>query len=304
MGILVVGVFPALQRTLRVDRLVPGGVHRVRAAEECASGKGVNVVRALRALGVPASAAGFQGGATGERLADHLAAEGFPWEGVLTAAPTRICQTVLDEAAGTATELVEEARPPSGEEWARLDALVSAGIPRCSALVITGNLPPGAPAAWYARWAGLAAAAGRPVLVDTGGEALRAVLPQRPTLVKPNAKELAETLGRDSGCAESLPASARALVERGARWAVVTDGPSAAVLAGAGGTALFRPPAVRAVNPIGAGDVLTAALAAALAAGRDVREALPRALACASASCLDPRPGRFDPAVADRLLSG
>ena len=299
MSILVVGVFPALQRTLPVERLVPGGVHRVRAVEECASGKGVNAVRALRALGVPATAAGFQGGPAGERLAAHLAAEGLPWEPVGTAAPTRVCQTVLDEAAGTATELVEEARVPDGEEWARLDALVSAGIPRCDALVVTGNLPPGAPPAWYARWVGLAVAAGRPVLVDTGGEALLAVLPERPTLVKPNAKELADALGRGGG--GDLGTSARALVERGARWAVVTDGPSATVLADAGGPALFQPPAVRAVNPIGAGDVLAGALAAALAEGRDIRDALPRALACASASCLDPRPGRFDPAVAGRL---
>ena len=55
-------------------------------------------------------------------------------------------------------------------------------------------------------------------------------------------------------------------------------------------------------NPIGAGDVLTAALAAALDDGHDIVTAARRSVAAAAASVEAPRAGDLDPARMAELL--
>jgi sugar/nucleoside kinase (ribokinase family) len=61
-------------------------------------------------------------------------------------------------------------------------------------------------------------------------------------------------------------------------------------------------PRVTVVNPIGAGDVFAAALAAALEAGDDVVDAARRGVAAAAASVESPRAGDFDAARMAALL--
>jgi 1-phosphofructokinase/tagatose 6-phosphate kinase len=55
-------------------------------------------------------------------------------------------------------------------------------------------------------------------------------------------------------------------------------------------------------NPIGAGDVLTAALAAALERGAELPEAAREAVATAAASVESPTAGELDPARVRELL--
>jgi sugar/nucleoside kinase (ribokinase family) len=58
------------------------------------------------------------------------------------------------------------------------------------------------------------------------------------------------------------------------------------------------------VNPIGAGDVLTAALAAALERGVSLLDAIREGVAAASAAVEHPVAGRFDAARMRELLAG
>ena len=61
-------------------------------------------------------------------------------------------------------------------------------------------------------------------------------------------------------------------------------------------------PRVDVVNPIGAGDVLTAALAAAIERGAGLVEAVHEGVAAASAAVEHPVAGRFDLARFDTLM--
>ena len=90
----------------------------------------------------------------------------------------------------------------------------------------------------------------------------------------------------------------------GARAAVVTAAAAGAAVAAGGDTTWIAAPRVAAVrNPIGAGDVLTAMLAAALEAGDDVLTAARRGVAAAAASVEAPRAGDLDPARMAELLA-
>ena len=97
-------------------------------------------------------------------------------------------------------------------------------------------------------------------------------------------------------------AAATELVARGARAAVVTAAAAGAAVAWGTETAWISAPVVRVINPIGAGDVLTAALAAALEHGASLVDAAGEGVAAASAAVEHPTAGRFDAARMRELL--
>lgn len=111
------------------------------------------------------------------------------------------------------------------------------------------------------------------------------------------------------------PAEARAVAEqlrrRGPRQVLVTLGAEGLVLAGPEGTLALPAPRVQAVDTTGAGDTVVGALAAALAAGRPLREALTRAQAAAALAVTRlgtqsamPTAAEVDRLVADLHLQG
>jgi 1-phosphofructokinase len=97
-------------------------VHRARSAHLEASGKGVNVSRALTLAGRPSTAVLFVGGTTGHQLLELLATERVPYRTVVQAGPTRVNTTVLIPG-GPTTKVNAPGTVPSSDE---IDNLVVA----------------------------------------------------------------------------------------------------------------------------------------------------------------------------------
>jgi fructose-1-phosphate kinase PfkB-like protein len=198
---------------------------------------------------------------------------------------------------GRATVVNEPGPALADGDWEALEAAVEGALGRHGVLVCSGSLPPGAPVDGYARLA-----RGRLAVVDAGGAVLGAALEARPAVVTPNLAEAEGLLhGRSDESVETSPdarghaeAAAEALVRAGARAAVVTAAAAGAAVAADGAVTWLAAPVVEVRNPIGAGDALTAALAAALEAGDDVVGAARRGVAAAAASVESPRAGELD----------
>ncbi|MDB5318944.1 MAG: tagatose-6-phosphate kinase [Phycisphaerales bacterium] len=295
--ILCVGTTPTVQRTMTVDRLVIDEVNRASAVHEHASGKSVNVARVLGVLGgaaldfgelsstelakVSRVAVGFAGGRRGEQLLEDMDRAGIAHDFVRTAAETRLCTTVIDRAAGQATELVEEAPAASAAEWAALIDRIEARVAGASVMVFSGTLAPGAPVDFCDRWIGR----GPVVVVDAKGEAMRRALAARGgrVIAKLNRAELAQTLGeRLETEAELYGAMRRAGPVEG--WLVVTMGKAGAAAWAEGAMWRVTSPPVEAVSAIGSGDAFAAGLVARMNCG--VEAALRLACACGVANAL------------------
>src|SRR5690348_10306780 len=106
--ILCLGTTPTVQRSMIFHRVVIDGVNRALEVREYASGKSPNVARVLHAMGGDVLEVGFIGGDRGKFLAADLQGAGIRCRWIEVNAPTRLCTTVIDQASGTATELVEE----------------------------------------------------------------------------------------------------------------------------------------------------------------------------------------------------
>ncbi|MDR3033242.1 MAG: hexose kinase, partial [Kitasatospora sp.] len=217
--ILTVTPNPALDVTYTVPGFRPHTSHRVAEAAAQAGGKGVNVARVLTALGRPARCVLPLGGPTGDAVRADLAAAGLDHAEVPIGGDTRRTVTIAD---GTDATVLNEPGPTlSPAEWDALLDETARHLPQAAVLVLSGSLPPGAPADGYAQLVALGRRFGRPVVLDADGPALLAALPARPTAIKPNAAELTAATG--------LPdprGAARVLLRRGAGSVLASLGPA------------------------------------------------------------------------------
>jgi ribokinase len=180
--------------------------------------------------------------------------------------------------------------------------------PSCLVLQMELPLEPTLAAARSARHRSVPVVANlAPVPADLQPEALGELLSSTDILVV-NEHELADA-ARLLGLREPTAEKQILAVARGQRLTVVaTLGADGALLAKPGREEVqrFEAPAIRPVDTTGAGDTLCGVLAASLDAGLPVPEAVRRAVAAASLSCLDfgartamPRVEAIDAALAE-----
>ena len=257
---------PSLDRTLYVASLRRGAVHR--AASELAepSGKGVNVAVALHGAGRPVTAVLPSGGASGRQLVELLADLGVTVRSVAVDVEIRSNISVI-EGDGTTTKF--NAPGPA------MDAAGVAGLVRAAEsasapgewVLWCGSLPAGFTEDGLARAVAGGRAAGRRVALDTSGAALAAVLAgpsaDLPHLIKPNAEELAELVGRPLATVGDIADSAAALVERGVETVLVSLGADGAVLVDRHAAWFGQARVDAPVNTAGAGDAFLAGYLAA-----------------------------------------
>ena len=293
---------PAWDVTYHLDRVVWAGANRPASVAGRAGGKGVNVARVLRGLGVPVVAVAPLGGPVGERIRADLAAADIALTAVTVAEETR-CSTTVVESTGDATSFNEPGRAMTPREWDALVAAVRRLLPGASALVLSGSLPPGVPHTGHAELVTLARAGGVPVLLDASGPALLAGLAAGPDVVKPNADELREATGRAEpvgAAAELARTLARARDDADTGAVVASLGPDGLLAGTAAGWWRARPPAAVRGNPTGAGDAAVAALARGMAERSGWPERLRDAVALSAAAVAAPFAGDVDHAAYTR----
>jgi len=281
--ILVVGLNPAWQQIFVMRGLRPGEVNRAAGFTELASGKGLNVSKILAARGHAVTLVQVLAGETGRRVLADCGRRGIRSAHVLVPGETRVCATLLHDDG--ATEIIAPFtldRDPFGE----LSALVPDEA--FDAVVMCGTVPAGMN---QEAGASLVSRAGAPLVIWDSVAGVTEGLIGQITWLKVNAEEaraLEPVLG--AGRTPSL------LITDGARPARVRAGEDDATCA--------LPPLDHVVNPIGAGDTVTAMLADGLLRGHAPRVAAAEALAAAAASCLNVLPAEWNPEDAARLAAG
>lgn len=261
---------PSIDRTVSVDRLERGGLHRASSVHMEAAGKGLNVSGALRRHGIETVAL-FPLAAATANLYLGLLDGAVPTLTVPVPGSVRVNLTLL-EPDGTVTKVNEPGPALSAADaTALLDA--AAEVP-ADWLVGCGSLPPGVGVDFYARLARLRSDRRR-VAIDSSGPALGLAVQARPDVLKPNLLELEGLAGRSLHTLGDVEAAAGDIVGAGVPTLLVSLGADGALHVDAGGAAHAEAHVDRVGNAVGAGDAL---LAGYVAAGGG-RGALPTAVA-------------------------
>jgi 1-phosphofructokinase len=289
--IITVTPNPSVDWTFEVASVHRGELHRASASHAEASGKGVNVSRALTANGIATTAVLPLGGPVAAELAGLLTAAGVAFVAVPISGAVRV-NVSLAEPDGVATKVNSPGPVLSRAEAGELAARALQAARPGGWVVGSGSLPPGADVDLYARIGAGAHDRGARFALDSSGPALAAGLAARPDLIKPNVAELAEVTGAVIETFGAAAAAARQLIAGGAARVLISAGPDGALLvtdelichAAATVTAIR--------STVGAGDAL---LAGFIAGRADGAEALAEATAWAAAAL--GVPGSHVPAV-------
>ncbi len=293
--ILTVTMNPSVDTRYELERLVIDDVNRVTPMKT-AGGKGLNVSRVLACLGADVLATGVLGGHTGSYLEDLMDADGIPHAFSRVAGESRICLNILHE--GNQTELLESGPVVSTNELEAFTAAFTTLVEDAACIALSGSLPRGVDAGYYAALVQIARAQGKPVLLDTSGAALNAALAAKvkPTLIKPNLNEVNALLDTSFS-----PHEAEKLMEvlsgdarfAGIDWVVVTMGAHGAVAMHGDARYRVTTPEITVVNATGSGDSTIAGYAYAMVHHEDDASMLARGAVCGTLNAMDPQTGHL-----------
>lgn len=266
--------------------MIDDGKSRCRVITREPAGGGINVARNLHAMGVDVQAVLAAGGASGKQLRQMLERERISFRCFDIDDDT--CQNIglTETSTGKMYHLVFPGQQLNTLEWQNCLTYVTSLDPAPGYLVLSGSLPEGAPDDFYGRIAADAKGKGIRTILDTSGRALAAPLKAGVYLAKLNRGEFV-----DSGYSGSLDdyqgmlAAMAEMVANGmAEALIVTLDAEGALLASRHGNRLhIRPPPVKVVSHVGAGDSFVSVLIYKLHQGKALTEAFQYGIAAAAA---------------------
>jgi 1-phosphofructokinase/tagatose 6-phosphate kinase len=302
--IITVTLNAAIDKTLAVPNFRLGRRHRAVEQTAMAGGKGVNVARALRALGQPVIATGVAGGPTGTRIVEHLTDEGILNDFVRIREESRTSTAVVDPTSGEQTEINEHGPHVSEAE---LDLFVdkllylAKGAAVC---VFAGSLPRGVDAGLYGRLIEEMRRLGVTTVLDSEGEPLLVATRKGPDVVTPNELEAEGLVGREFSDSDDRRRALEEMVEMGAREGLMTLPDGCMAVLGEGERQLYRATLepLEPVSSVGSGDAFLAGFVAARYGGRDDEDCLRFAVACGAESTQHFGAGQLELREVERLL--
>jgi len=277
---------PCIDHTLMVSSLIPGGHHETVRTQEDISGKGINVNKVLRQLGMETAAVGFDYVGSGSRLRDCMREIGIPFVSVPVEGTLRINTKIFDMAKSEMTEINSKGAPVSQTDVDRLTEVFKVSLADTDILVLDGSVPPGVPDTIYRTMTILAHERKIPVILDASGALMRKGLEARPEVIKPNREEAEQLLDRPVRDLKDAVSACRGFLKLGIGSVCLSLGKEGAVYCNSDGV-LFSPTLDIKVKSLqGAGDSMVAGICIGMIKHYSGGEILRSAAAAAHGSVL------------------
>jgi tagatose 6-phosphate kinase len=291
--ILCLNLNAAIDKTLVVSSFAINRIHRPESMIALAGGKGCNVARALHQLGEVPVVSGWVGGFAGRFIEEELHREGIQSDFVHTDFESRTCTSIVDPEKQTLTEIYELGESVPTAKVEELRDHVQTIIGNCRAVTLSGSLPPGVPADFYANVIEIAREANVLTFLDSSGDALRKGAEAAPFLMKPNEAEAKSLLGVESGRSVDFAQMAVEISMTYKTNVVLSLGAEGAIAAKGQEVLVIKSPTVEARNAVGSGDCMLAGLTYGFLQGLSFEQAIVYGVAAGTANTLTIGAGRL-----------
>jgi 1-phosphofructokinase len=271
---------PSVDYIVHVDKLRIGELNRAVKTLTFPGGKGINVSRVLKRLGIESTALGFIGGFTGAFIIEQLQNENITCDFVKVPGNTRINVKLK---SGKETEVNGQGPMIQPEHEAEFMKKIRA-LTENDIVVLAGSIPSSLSPDVYEKIIDEAKKAKAKVVVDTSGPALKSLLMRKPFLAKPNHKELAELFDTTFHSKDEIMVYGRRLVELGVENVIVSMAGNGAFYFNKEMTLFAEAPKGTVKNSVGAGDSMVAGFLAAYTSGKSLEEAFAYSVASGSAT--------------------
>ncbi len=283
--ITTVTLNPAIDRTLTLEKLLPGEVNRIDATFETMGGKGINVARILKLLDVEAVATGMIGKKNIALVETYLNEMHLVYDFHEINAITRTNLKIVDTSNQLTTDLNAEGFTVKASDLRSFNQRLKTWAMRSDFVVLSGSLPQGLPADTYRKLMVEHAGMSEFVL-DTDGEALAEGVKAHPFLIKPNLEELNRTFRKNLTDEQEIIAFAHILLDTyDIGMILISLGDKGSLLVTS--DAHYRASSLQiSVNStVGAGDAMLAGFLAGLNRSLNLEECLRMANVCGALTC-------------------
>ncbi len=284
--IYTVTLNPALDYDMYLDSdLKIGELNLTRAAGLRSGGKGINVSKMMKTLGIQNTALGFSAGFAGEFILNDLRNDGVTVDFIEVEGNTRINVIAFDNESKKETEIAGLSPVISRENLNKLTDRVS-NLSVGDILVLSGSIPSSISDTIYKEMAENAGE-GVKVVLDTRGNLIDRNL-NRNFLIKPNIKELRQMFGEKLEKEEEILRKSEYFFEKGIENVIISRGGEGALLVNKDGMWEASVPKGKLVNSIGAGDSLIGGFLSGLERGYTIQDSFRLGIAAGSATAYSP----------------
>jgi 1-phosphofructokinase/tagatose 6-phosphate kinase len=296
----------AVDKTLTVPNFQTGFKHRASESLTLPGGKGVNIARALKALGQPVVATGLVGGRAGQQIIEGLQRENVLNDFVHIGGESRTSTAVVDPTTMTQTEVIEYGPVVTAPEVEAFFDKIEYLAKGSRFVLLAGSLPRKMQDDFYADAMQRVRKHRCYVVLDSAGEPLRLGMKGRPHLVVPNFREAEDLVGHEFNDDQDVVDATAMICEMGARNAIIKT-PYGCVARFQVGRRqrVFRAsvaPLESVVSTVGSGDAFLAGFVSARFEKLELPECLRQALAAGAANTQRYGAGVLDFEDAQRLL--
>ena len=278
--IYTVTLNPSIDYIVRLDKVLIGSVNRMDSDDKFAGGKGINVSRVLKRLGIENTATGFIGGFTGKFITDILEEEGISSHFVEVEQDTRINVKIKADAE---TEINGPGPEISSQKLEELEKYLSS-LTSEDTVVFAGSSPKNLGNVVYKKLIGITRKTGAQVVCDFEGQTLLDSLEFEPLLVKPNNHELGDIFGVKLESLDQIESYARQILDKGAQHVIISMAGDGALLVTRDGAYFAKPIKGNVKNSVGAGDSMVAGFTGEFVRSGDVIQAFKWGVACGTAT--------------------
>jgi len=271
---------PSVDYIVEADEIHLGSLNRSSNETKLPGGKGINVSRVLRSLGVESKATGFIGGFTGRYVEEFLNSEDVQTSFINVEGDTRIN---IKLKAGSETEINARGPEISAKAISSLKEQIKQ-LGKGDYLVLAGSIPSSMPDSIYEEIVRICKDTGAEVIVDAEGDLLKNILVHRPFLIKPNHHELGQFFNKEITEADEAIFYGKKLVEAGAKNVIVSLAEKGAVYINENEAYKADVPQGEVKSSVGAGDSMVAGFLAQYLKSGDRKEAFRYSVASGSAT--------------------
>ena len=274
---------PSIDCTIEVDSLNVGKLNRIENKVETYSGKAMNVAIGVARLNGSCVATGFMF-ENHKRMFDAvLDREGVFHEFVVNSGSTRVNYKIIDKKA-MLTEINDRGEEVSKDKQKELIEMVRRISRNCEIAVISGSLPKGVDADFYAKLINVIPEEVK-IIVDTEKEnMISAISTGRVYMAKPNLKELEDFSNMAVWTKKDMVEASKKYLLMGAKNVLLSLGAEGALLTDGVDNYYCKSASVAVNSTVGAGDSMISAVCVGLEQGVDKIELLKRAVAAGTAA--------------------
>jgi 1-phosphofructokinase len=280
---------PAVDKTIILEKMVRGTVNRTSNSFSIVGGKGINVSKTLRSLGIESIASGFLGSKNSSFFIDYLRLIGIKPEFQIIDGINRTNIKIIETQSSIITEINEKGFKIELRDIDLLMGKLLEMIKKDDIVVISGSVPSGTPMTVYKDMIQKFNNKGAITILDSSGEVLKNGIESIPYAVKPNIQELKNIVDLDEDDIGSIVKGGKTLIDRGINKVLISMGGRGAILLSDKYCLFAEPLKVEVENTVGAGDSMVAGIVYAVLKHLNDFELLKIASACGTASVISNR---------------